>query len=104
MKAWLKASGIKDGPLFRRIINNRVNKRAIGGQLVNNIIKDHIEAIGLNPKEYSAHGIRRGFVTECARRGMPIWDIMELTGHKYMRTVQGYFEQGEVERNPCGRL
>jgi len=104
IKIWIKAAGITDGYLFRQIIQGRVSDRPISGQLVNNIVKDHIEDIGLDPSEYSAHGLRRGFVTECARRGMQIFNIMQLTGHRDMRTVQGYFEHGDVELNPCGRL
>ena len=104
LKAWVKASGIKDGFLFRRIFAGRVSERPISGQLVNNIIKDHIEDIGLDPVDYSAHGLRRGFVTTCARAGVPITDIMQLTGHRDLRTIQGYIEQGQIENNKGARI
>ena len=104
MRTWLKASGIKDGYLFRRIFNDKASERPISGDLVNSIVKDHIEAIGLNPKRYSAHGLRRGFVTTCARQGFNIWDIMRATGHKDIKTVQGYCEEVEADKNPVNRL
>ena len=104
IRSWLKASKIKDGYLFRRIFNNRVSDRPITGNLVNQIIKDHIEAIGLNPKKYSAHGLRRGFVTTCSRRGFAMWDVMQKTGHKDIRTVKGYCEEVDALKNPVNRL
>lgn len=104
MKAWLKASGITNGYLFRSIRHNKISEKPITPQTINIIIKDHIELIGLNPKEYSAHGIRRGFVTTCARRGHSIFDIMQATGHRDIRTVHGYYQEGKASKNPVNHL
>ena len=104
LKAWIKAAKINDGFLFRQIINGTVTDRAIHPDLVNQIVKAHIEAIGLDPAKYSAHGLRRGFVTTCAQRGVPVFDIMALTDHKDLRMVQRYYDEGQSDQNKGARL
>jgi len=104
LKAWIKAAKIKDGYLFRQIINGTVTARPIHPDLVNQIVKTHIEAIGLDPANYGAHGLRRGFVTTCARRGIPVFDIMAITDHKDLKMVQGYCDEVQSDKNKGTRL
>lgn len=104
LKAWIKAADITDGYLFRSIKNNKITKNPINPQVVNNIIKEHIEMIGENPKYYSAHGLRRGFITTCGRLGLSIYDVMQLTDHKDIKTLYGYYEEGRIHRNQATKI
>ena len=104
LTSWIKIAGIKDGYLFRSIRRDIISKNPINPQVVNNIIKERIEMIGENPKYYSAHGLRSGFITTCIRRSIGLENIMQLTGHKDIKTAYGYFEEGQIEKNPATML
>lgn len=106
LKRWIKAARIKDsGPLFCLIDRKgRPTARPIYPELVNNIIKYCADACGLDPEQYSAHGLRRGFLTECGRRGVGIERAMEMTDHKDYKTALIYYEQGKLETNPATDL
>lgn len=101
---WLDMAGIKDGYLFRSIRHGRVLENRLNGTIVNRIVKYRIDAIGKNPSHYSAHGLRRGFITECGRQGVGIIDAMQLTGHKDIKTAVIYYEQGTITENPATRI
>lgn len=104
LTTWIKIANITDGYLFRSIRNNKITNKPINPQIVNNIIKEHIEMIGENPKHYSAHGIRSGFVTTCAKLSIGLPNIMQLTGHKDIKTASGYFEFGQINNNPATKI
>ncbi len=105
LKNWIKAANIHDGYLFRLIdYHGNVTKRPIYPEVVNNIVKKYVEACGLDPAKYSAHGLRRGFITECGRRNIEIELAMDLFGHKGYRTARIYYEQGKIMNNPATNL
>ena len=101
IRQYLNAAGIVDGYIFRVIDNGRVTDRHISGHDINILIKKYIERIGEDPKKYSAHGIRRGFITTCGRMGVPLFDVMDLTDHRDIRTVVQYYEEGKITTNPA---
>ncbi len=105
LAAWLDAAKIKDGYLFRTFTRKGgVSDKPIEGETVNKIIKQYVEMVGEDPKSYSAHGLRRGFITYCGRIGIPIFDVMECTGHKDIRTVHVYYEEGKIDSNPATKI
>ena len=104
LRKWIKAGNITDGYLFRHISGNRVSEKPINFQAVNYIVKKYIEAIGEDPEYYSAHGIRRGFVTTCARKKIPIEDTMQLTDHRDIKTIYGYYQEDLISKNPATKL
>jgi integrase len=81
-----------------------ISEKPINPQVVNNIIKKHIDMIGEDPKNYSAHGLRRGFITTCGRLGLLPSDVMDLTDHRDIRTLMVYYEEGRINRNPATRI
>lgn len=104
LTAWIKTGNITDGYLFRHITGNRITEKPINPQAVNYIVKKTIEAIGENPKYYSAHGLRRGFVTTCARKKISTEDTMQLTDHRDIKTIYGYYEEDRISKNPATKL
>ncbi len=104
LKKWIKAGNISDGYLFRHISGNTVTEKPINPQAVNYIVKKYIEATGEDPKYYSAHGIRRGFVTTCARKKISTEDIMQLTDHRNIKTIYGYYQEDRISKNPATKL
>ncbi len=105
LTAWINAAEIKGGHIFRRIYKNgKVSRKPIRPRAVSAICKLYIERMGFDPKEYSAHGLRRGFITTCGRQGIPLPDVMDLTDHKDYRIVLQYYEEGRLSRNPATKI
>jgi site-specific recombinase XerD len=59
---------------------------------VNMIVKRAVASIGLDPKQYGGHSLRRGFVTSAKRAGWDVSAIMGVTGHEDIKSLQGYIE------------
>lgn len=102
LKSWIKAANITDGYLFRQIDRSgNVTSKAINVAFISSIIKEFVETCGKDPANYSAHSLRHGFVSYAAGKGINIFNIMAVTGHKDLRTIYGYYSPGEVQRNPA---
>lgn len=50
------------------------------------------------------HSLRSGFVTEASRQGVSLPEIMQLTEHRAVSSVVGYFQAGAAAANPAARL
>ena len=73
LRAWLAFSKIDAGPVFRRIDKwGNIGAAALDPQSVNAMIKSRCAVAGLDPGEFSAHGLRSGYLTEAARAGVPL--------------------------------
>ena len=68
------------------------------------MVKRRCEKAGYDPKLFSAHSLRSGFVTEAGKQGKPIGDVMELSGHKSVTTAMGYYQVGNLENNTAANL
>lgn len=104
LKCWLVKSGIRKGPLFRGIKPNNTFYDSISARTINLIVKRRIKMIGLNPDHYGAHSLRSGFLTESARQGINISEAMLLSGHKSIKTAQGYCRTNKIENNKASFL
>jgi integrase len=100
LERWLKKAGITRGYIFRGIDRNgHLKKTPINPGEVNRIVKIYAQRAGLDPAIYSAHGLRRGFMTHCARMGIPIQEAMELADHSNVQTALIYYEEGSIYHN-----
>ncbi len=64
--------------MFRAIDRwGNVSKRALDPKAINDIVKQRAFMAGLDPAEFSAHGLRSGYLTEAANRGIPLPEAME---------------------------
>ncbi len=72
LDSWIEAARIASGSLFRKVdCWGNVSKRALEAVAVNAIVKQRAEMAGLDGGEFSAHGLRSGYLTEAANRGIP---------------------------------
>jgi integrase len=95
--AWLSASGITDGPVFRSILKGGlVGQRRLSPDAVARIVKYRAKAAGLDPTRYAGHSLRAGFVTSAAAAGMPTWRIKAQTGHATDAMVSRYIRQAAL--------
>jgi integrase len=101
---WLNTSRIEDGFLFRRISRYNTISGKLSPNGVNFIIKKRAKTAGLDNTKLSARSLRSGFITEAARKSIPVWEIMQLTNHKTSRSVDDYYRSGSILRNPAADL
>jgi integrase len=101
LDAWLEASGITAGPVFRSCEHGRARDGRLSGTAVSSILKRYCVAVGLDPAAYSAHSLRSGLVTSAAAAGKPERAIQQQTGHKSLLVMRRYIRDGELFRNNC---
>ncbi len=91
LDAWLAASEIKAGALFRSVDRfGRVSTRALSGRSVALIVQRTAVRAGLDPHNLAAHSLRAGFATTAALKGRSLEAIMRQTLHKSERVARGY--------------
>lgn len=105
LEDWLRASGITEGPIARRIYKGgkKVTARGIASYTVYDIVRTAAKSLGLDPKQYGAHSLRRGFVTSAARAGRDVSSIMDTTGHKSVEQVRKYIGDSVLMDRAAGR-
>ena len=83
LRAWLERADIRKGPVFRAIDQwEAVDARALTPQAVDLIVKRRCAMAGLDSGEFSAHGLRSGYLTEAARAGVPLLEAMRQSQHR----------------------
>ena len=110
LEDWLKdlqqEFGAKgEGAIFRSI--NRwgaLGKNAMTPAAVNDIIKRAIIDAGLDPEDYSAHGLRSGFMTEARNQGIPLEDAMRHSKHRSYQVASSYYQSQDVKTGKASKL
>jgi integrase len=105
LNAWMTATKIEKGSVFRAIGRwGNVSRRAIDPQSINAIIKQRAEMAGLEPGEFSAHGLRSGYLTEAANRGIPLPDAMEQSRHRSVQQASSYYNNATRRTGRAARM
>lgn len=104
LRAWLQVSKIKTGYIFRSLTKAHRLRGQMKTATINHIVKYRIKIAGYDPKFYTAHGLRRGFITEAGKQKCPLGDVMALSGHKSVRIAMEYYESGSVINNSASNL
>ncbi|MEX2745809.1 tyrosine-type recombinase/integrase [Rhizobium mongolense] len=105
LNAWLAAAKIESGSVFRAIGRwGTVSRRALDPQSVNAILKQRAEMAGLDPGEFSAHGLRSGYLTEAANRGVPLPEAMEQSRHRSVQQASSYYNSATRRTGRAARL
>jgi integrase len=105
LKFWLERAAITSGPLFRSIDRwGHVNRKGLDPQSVNLILKTRIAAAGVDPAAYSAHGLRSGYLTEAANRGISLPEAMQQSRHKSTAQAASYYNDAGRKLGKAARL
>lgn len=105
LNAWLAAAKIDKGSVFRGIGRwGTVSRRALDPQSVNAILKQRAEMAGLDSGEFSAHGLRSGYLTEAANRGIPLPEAMEQSRHRSVQQASSYYNNATRRSGRAARL
>src|SRR3954468_24462654 len=102
--AWLAASGITSGPLFRPISRSgrvRGEARLLDRSLAD-AVKRYAAVVGLKADDFSGHSLRAGFVTTAAERDVELTRIMDVTQHRDVRTVTVYVRRANLFKGHAG--
>jgi site-specific recombinase XerD len=105
LRAWLVYAKIDAGPLFRAIDKwGNIGAAALDPQSVNAMIKSRCAVAGLDPAEFSAHGLRSGYLTEAARAGVPLPEAMQQSRHRSVQQAARYYNEAQLARGRAARL
>jgi integrase len=105
LDAWIEAARIESGSVFRKVDRwGNVSTRALEPGAVNAIVKQRAEMAGLEPEEFSAHGLRSGYLTEAANRGIPLQEAMEQSRHRSVQQASSYYNSATRRSGRAARL
>ncbi|EKF61565.1 integrase family protein [Agrobacterium albertimagni AOL15] len=105
LNAWLNAAKIDKGSVFRAIDRwGNVSRRPLDPKAINDIVKHRAELAGLDPAEFSAHGLRSGYLTEAANRGIPLPEAMEQSRHRSVQQASSYYNSAQRRSGRAARL
>ena len=97
LAAWLAATGIADGPLFRPIDQHgHVGAAALSDRSVALIVQRAAQRAGIDPKSVGGHSLRAGFATTAAKKGKSLDAIMRQTLHRSEKVARGYIRHAKL--------
>lgn len=103
LRNWIAISATESGTIFQTM---RRGGRSTGLPLhhsdIPRLVKQYAKRIGLDPKEFSAHSLRAGFVTSAAVHHARLDKIMEVTRHKSPAMVLKYIRDVDVFDDHAG--
>lgn len=105
LDVWIAMAKIDSGSVFRKVDRwGNVSKRALEAGAVNAIVKQRAEMAGLDSGEFSAHGLRSGYLTEAANRGIPLPEAMEQSRHRSVQQASSYYNRATRRSGRATRL
>ncbi|WP_238531930.1 site-specific integrase [Achromobacter arsenitoxydans] len=100
---WLHSAGITQGTLFRQVRRYGILGGPLSTEAVRRIVIERAKRAGLDGR-FAAHSLRAGFVTEAGIQGIPMAEIMAMTGHSSVASVVGYHRAGSSLTSAAARL
>jgi len=105
LQDWLRVGRIDKGAVFRAIDRwQRVGAVALTPQSINQILKSRCRLAGLDDVEFSAHGLRAGYLTTTARQGVSLVEAMQQSQHRSVQQAARYYNDAERVMGKAARL
>lgn len=102
---WLQKAKIDKGSVFRAIDRwGNVSRQPMDPKAINDILKQRAHMAGLDASEFSAHGLRSGYLTEAANRGIPLPEAMEQSRHRSVQQASRYYNDAQRRSGRAARL
>ncbi|HEY5242559.1 MAG TPA: tyrosine-type recombinase/integrase, partial [Polyangiaceae bacterium] len=102
LDAWLGASGITEGLLFRQLGRRQLLGAPLSAAAVLHRVRHYAKLAGLPEEEFGAHSLRSGFITTAARRGRDLDSIAVTSRHRSMETLRGYIQRETLHERGAG--
>lgn len=94
VKDWIKLSGFKEGPLFRRVYKGgaiKAEPTPLTGHMVSEMLKKRCQNSGVDGALlFSGHSLRRGGITEAYSSNENESDIQKTSDHKSLMQLRTY--------------
>lgn len=106
LAAWLavlEEAGVTSGAIFRRFHRGGKIGTRLGAESVRRIVQARAHQAGLSG-DYAAHSLRSGFITEAGNQGLPLGEVMAMTGHASVASVVGYHRAGVALSSKAAHL
>ncbi|NHR07441.1 tyrosine-type recombinase/integrase [Chromobacterium haemolyticum] len=105
LQAWLNASGIKEGPIYRVVHRSgALQPAALSADWICRRVQQLAKTVlGKDKGAIGGHSLRSGFITTAAEYGEDVARIMEVTGQKDPRTVLRYIRRANRFKGHAGR-
>lgn len=100
-RRWLDVAAITEGAIFRQLWKNRASP-ALSPATVD-IVQRRARLAG-REEDSAWPSLRSGFVTEASLLGEALPAIMQLTEHRAVSSVIGYFQTGGATASPWARI
>jgi integrase len=105
LQRWLAAADISTGYIFRQIDRwDNIAARPLSPGGVNHIVKRRLKRAGYDPADYSAHGLRAGYLTQAAKDGVALPEAMRQSRHRSVQQAANYYNDAEAELSRAARL
>lgn len=109
LRRWLKRARIEKGFVFRRTTGvkevSRDRNAHLAPRVVASVVRLAVKLIGLEPKRFSGHSLRRGFVSASYAAERTEAEIMRQTRHKSAAQAREYYAPDVLgERNAARGL
>lgn len=102
---WRQAASLTQGPVYRPIGRwGRLRDQALSPQSVNAVLKARLSEAGFRASDFSAHGLRSGYLTEAFLQGLSLPEAMSQSGHRSAAQASSYFKAVEGGRGRATRL
>jgi len=103
LQEWINTSNIESGSLFQTMRRGGgLTGLPLHHSDIPRLVKHYAKKIGLDPKEFSAHSLRAGFVTSAAVHHARLDKIMEVTRHKSPEMILRYIRDVDVFDDHAG--
>ncbi len=105
LREWIERADVRKGAVFRAIDRwEAIDGRALTPQAINLILKRRCTMAGLDPVEFSAHGLRSGYLTEAARNGVALPAAMRQSQHRSVQQAARYYNDADQALGKAARL
>ncbi|MGX7744012.1 site-specific integrase [Rhodopseudomonas parapalustris] len=105
LREWLERADIQNGAVFRAIDRwEALEERPLTPQSINLIVKRRCVMAGFDPAEFTAHGLRSGYLTEAARQGLALPEAMQQSRHRSVQQAASYYNDVERASGRAARL
>ena len=110
LRAWLEASEIPSGPVFRSVTRHgHIKESAMRGEAIGEAVKRAViratvasghdmETARVFASKVAGHSLRAGFITSADGAGAPVAKIMEQARHARFETTRGYIRAADAFR------
>jgi integrase len=99
LEAWLQVVGA-EGPVFRTFdLRGRLAANRLDPADVARILRRRAAAAGVDG-DFAGHSLRRGFITNAAKKKIPIESIKRVTGQRSSGVVLDYVAAATLDDDP----